>query len=380
MIANQLQQLDHKKLALAGTVGALALALSLFYQSYCRRRSKAAASAVPIFTLGSVISRDGTVVGYRKFCSGGRSSSSSSSSAEQKPTVVALHGGMQASQNFVKLAEALSDEFTVIVPDRRGRGMSGPYPDNDEKEEEGDKRSRRTPLQSDCEDVEALLRETGARHVFALSSGAVIAMQTAVLFPNAMRKLVLYEPPYFIDDSHPAYAGNWIRVYEDYLSRGDLASALATVIRSVEPGPWILRIMIPTWIMASLLRFFVMKSNGEIKDEGGQTRAREEQRLQVPIEALVPTFHYDAQIVMEARGNIERFKGIRAQVLLLGGSKSPAYLKDALGRLEKVIPKVRRVELRGENHVAAANDGNPVRVANELRKFFSEREGGEEKH
>jgi hypothetical protein len=41
-----------------------------------------------------------------------------------------MHTGMQAAQNFMLLAKALSDEFTVYLPDRRGRGLSGPPGEN----------------------------------------------------------------------------------------------------------------------------------------------------------------------------------------------------------------------------------------------------------
>ncbi|MGP8062370.1 MAG: alpha/beta fold hydrolase [Acidimicrobiales bacterium] len=42
------------------------------------------------------------------------------------PSVVLLHGAGQSSGIFSKLARKLNGEFTVYVPDRRGRGMSGP--------------------------------------------------------------------------------------------------------------------------------------------------------------------------------------------------------------------------------------------------------------
>jgi hypothetical protein len=37
---------------------------------------------------------------------------------------------MQASQDFMKLATELSSQFTIYVPDRRGRGLSGPFGNN----------------------------------------------------------------------------------------------------------------------------------------------------------------------------------------------------------------------------------------------------------
>ena len=42
-------------------------------------------------------------------------------------TVLLLHGAASSSYNHTQLAEALADAFTVYVPDRRGRGLSGPY-------------------------------------------------------------------------------------------------------------------------------------------------------------------------------------------------------------------------------------------------------------
>jgi len=48
--------------------------------------------AIPYRT-GSVISRDGTTIGYRPLGSG--------------PAVVLVHGGMQAAQNFMGLARRL---------------------------------------------------------------------------------------------------------------------------------------------------------------------------------------------------------------------------------------------------------------------------------
>jgi len=65
---------------------------------------------------------------------------------------------MEASQHFLQLATLLSDRFTVTLPDRRGRGMSGPF---------GEQYS----VTKDCEDIAALVEQTGAERIFGLSSG-----------------------------------------------------------------------------------------------------------------------------------------------------------------------------------------------------------------
>ncbi len=63
-----------------------------------------------------------------------------------------------------------------------------------------------------------------------------------------------------------------------------------------------------------------------------------------------------------------------AKVLLLGGSKSPAYLRVAVDALEKVLPRGDRHEFAGLDHGASGNAdrrGKPAVVAAELRTFVT---------
>ena len=62
---------------------------------------------------------------------------------------------------------------------------------------------------------------------------------------------------------------------------------------------------------------------------------------------------------------------MKADVLLLGGSKSAPYLRHALDALGGVLPNAQRIELPGVGHLAADNGGKPEIVATELRAFFS---------
>ena len=79
----------------------------------------------------------------------------------------------------------------------------------------------------------------------------------------------------------------------------------------------------------------------------------------------------DATLVADSAGPLDRFAAVTAETLLLGGSRSPAYLTGVLNALEVVLPHVRRVTLDGVGHLAADNTGKPERVAAELRKFLS---------
>src|SRR5262245_38244755 len=147
----------------------------------------------------SVMSRDGTAIGYRQMGAG--------------PGLVLVHGGMQASQNFMKLATALADEFAVYVPDRRGRGLSGPFGDC-------------YNLQRECEDLQAILLQTNAQFVFGLSSGAIICLQAARTVPE-IHKAALYEPPLPVTGLSPA---NWVDAFDAEIAQGDLGAALVTVL------------------------------------------------------------------------------------------------------------------------------------------------------
>ena len=70
-------------------------------------------SSAAQMTTGSVTSADGTVIGYLRLGHG--------------PAVVVLHGSNESARSHIQLALALASEFTVYLPDRRGRGLSGPH-------------------------------------------------------------------------------------------------------------------------------------------------------------------------------------------------------------------------------------------------------------
>jgi ATP/maltotriose-dependent transcriptional regulator MalT len=82
---------------------------------------------------------------------------------------------------------------------------------------------------------------------------------------------------------------------------------------------------------------------------------------------------------VEMSGTLESFRALPAEVLLLGGSKSPKYLKAALDSLEHVLPHATRIEFSGLGHGSPWNfdkqrnpDGNPEVVAAAQRRFFAE--------
>jgi len=79
---------------------------------------------------------------------------------------------------------------------------------------------------------------------------------------------------------------------------------------------------------------------------------REKQTLKpndVSLEALAPTRRFDIQLVKEMDATLENFAEMRAEVLLLGGEKSPAFLRDALSALSQTLPHVKRAVPRSRS-------------------------------
>jgi len=275
---------------------------------------------------GAVTSADGTTIGYRQVGDG--------------PGVVLVHGGGQSSRNLMTLAAILGERFTVYVPDRRGRGMSGSY-----REDHG--------LRTEVEDLTAIVRHTGARNVFGLSVGALIAIEAARTLPEITR-LALYEPPLEYDG---VVQTAWVPRYERELAAGRLAAALVTILKGTADRTAFR--LVPRFVLAGAFGLLIRVTDGRPLPDG-----------MVSPRDLIPTMHYDARTVLEAAGPPGRFAGLSCDVMLLGGSRSARCLAAAVDGLSAAIPRARRVTLPGAGHTAADNGGRPELVAAELRGFF----------
>lgn len=206
--------------------------------------------------------------------------------------------------------------------------------------------------------MDALLTETGAHYVFGVSSGAIICLQAALTLP-AIHKAAIFEPPLLIDGS---MSTGFVKRYDREIAQGKVASALVTAMIASQMGPAVFN-AIPRPLLEWLTKTMMA------------TEDKKATRGDVTMRILAPTLHYDFQLVIETEGALESFKAIRAEVLLLGGSKSPAYLKVALDALETIFPHAKRIEFPGLNHGASGNTnrgGKPEMVAQVLRQFFAQ--------
>ena len=278
-------------------------------------------------TTGSCVSRDGTRISYRQMGEG--------------PGLVLVHGALQSSRSFTSLGAALCDTFTVYIPDRRGRGRSGPFGDS-------------YAMQTEVEDLGALLNKTGSHNVFGLSSGALITLEAALTLP-AIHKIALYEPALEIDGQPSPL--DWVPRYDKELAAGNLPGAMVAIIKGT--GDQSLFTSLPRFVLLPMFKLGMRYQSKRSEDD------------EPSLQALVPTVHFDTRLLMEMAGRLESFRTVRPEVLLLGGARSVAFLTAALDALSAILPNCKRIELPGLGHIAADNAGEPTRVADELRRYFS---------
>jgi len=272
------------------------------------------------FSTSYVTSADGTTIGYRQIGSG--------------PGLVFVHGGARASHHYLRLAEMLSDSYTVYLPDRRGRGLSGP---------KGEDYS----IRREVEDLRSLVQKTNARMLFGHSAGGFIALEAATALP--VEKLALYEPAVSIDGS---VNFDWIHPLEEALARDDGAAAFVFLAKGLHLN-WMSEL--PFWFWYPLARLALRDAEGR------------------EMVSLVPTIVWEAKEIQRLDSTYKKYRSISADTLLLNGSKSPAYLRNILPTLLKTIPHAQHIELSGLNHNAPDQDA-PERIAPELKRFFAERQ------
>ena len=302
-------------------------------KKYSHVENPSAALPTDRYASGSITSSDGTHIEYLQLGQG--------------PGVVLLHGSMESARSHLTLAEGLANAFTVYLPERRGHQLGFPF-------------VKEYNMQKEVEDLAALLEKTGSRHIFGVSAGGLICLQAAHLL-STVEKVALYEPALIVNGS-PSI--DFLPRYNREIARGKTAAALVSGMKGAQLGPPVFN-SIPHWLL-ELLTTLSMKQE-EKKARPGDITMR----------ALAPTLHYDFQLVFEMAESIEKFRTLQAEVLLLGGDKSPAWLKAGLAALETTLPHVKRIEFPGLDHggssdISSTNrSGHPKVVAEELQQFFA---------
>jgi pimeloyl-ACP methyl ester carboxylesterase len=267
-----------------------------------------------------VSSADGTRIGYE--VSGGG------------PGLVIVSGALLGGSDYRRLAALLSESFTVYAVDRRGRGASGA---------QGDAYS----IGKECEDLMAVLRQSGARLVFGHSYGGLVTLQTA-LQPQArhlLDKIALFEPAVSIDGSLPAW---FLPAFSQAVAEGRLARAMALLTKGLQIGGPLGKLPLPP---LTVLSSILLATAGR------------------PFRKTLPTVPAEAAAGIALDGPADTYADIAAHTLLLVGERGPVYLREAATTLAHTIPGACLTSLPSLNHGAPQQAPQPI--AAELRAFFT---------
>ena len=283
-------------------------------------------------TQNAVRSADGARIGYRTYGSG--------------PGLVVVHGAMQSSASQRDLAELLATTgLAVHLLERRGRGLSDPYPS-----------SFSTAVE--VADLAAVLGATGSRMAFGISSGALIVARAAVSL-GSLERIALFEPPLVIGDRRRL---GRIRDHAAALDRGDVAGSMVIAMRAGEMGPSLMR-AVPTPLMRAMTARMLAADTRKAHEPGEATMAE-----------LAPAIREDFAILAEQADRLDEFAAIRATTLVIDGTKTRPYLHAAVEAVAATVPGARRVSIPGVDHGATQNRdqwGKPDLVAPVLADFFA---------
>lgn len=252
----------------------------------------------------TAISADGTAIAF-------------SQQGEGPPLVLvepAAH--FRAFSAFTGLVPLLSDHFTVITYDRRGRGESGDAP--------------ASAPQNEVEDLDAIIAATGSPAlVYGYSSGALLALHAAAA-GSAICALALLEPP--VDLDRPAGSDPLTRELEALIAQGKHEEAVGHFHRSIG---------VPEDMIEDM--------------RGTDAWSR--------MTSVAPTLVYDCRISEETTRELLMAVKVPTQVFDSAGSTDD--LTGSAGQVARLLPDARHASLEGEWHGVA-----PEVIAAELIEFF----------
>jgi pimeloyl-ACP methyl ester carboxylesterase len=254
-----------------------------------------------------VTSPDGTVIGCHLSGTG--------------PRLVLVHGTSGSHGSFDWLQPHLVGSFTLIAIDRRGRGTSGDGSD-------------RYAIDREFEDVAAVVDSFGEpTGVFGHSYGALVALGAAPLARN-LTKLVLYEAPLGVLN----VADHFLERLDELARQGHLEALLTEFYVD-----------------------FVGLSSEQLKAE----RMLPDWGSRVAAAAAISR---ELRAAQEWKPNAKSYQEFTAPALLLLGSESADWARQAAQTATALIKHAQLAILHGQGHIATATA--PELVAAEVTAFL----------
>jgi len=254
----------------------------------------------------TVTSPDGTRIAYERHGGG--------------PPLVLLHGGL-TRRYWAPLVPKFADDYTVLTPDRRGRGESGdtePY-----------------SIEREVEDACAIVDAVGGDPVlFGHSFGGLQAIETARV--TSVAGVVAYEPAYLPDA---------------YRETADLAARMQAHLDAGEPRE------------ATKCHFREVIHGDDVEDLDAWLA--DWSVWPAPVDHVENTVRMDRALESHP---LPDTLDVDAPVLLLTGSEGPSHLRESVRAVHDALPDSRLVEFEGVGHSGPTEA--PERTAAEVRAFI----------
>ena len=248
----------------------------------------------------AAISKDGTVIAYEQSGSG--------------PALILVSAALADRSGNRRLARHLSDRFTVINYDRRGRGASGntsPY-----------------MIEKEVEDIAALVDAGGgSAFLFGNSSGSVLALDAAAHLGPKAKRLYMFEPPFIIDSTHPPMDKTLSEAIDRQVSVGNRGEAVRLFFTKgmgiPSFGVTMMRFLMPGWSKMC---------------------------------SMAHTIPYDLSILGGTQAGqplpAERWKDATVPIKVSVGGRSEAFFHSGAKELVQILPSAQYQSLAGLNHGA----------------------------
>src|SRR4051812_6514609 len=259
------------------------------------------------------VSKDGTRIAFERSGSG--------------PVLVLVDGAL-CFREFGPARDVsaqLTDRFTVVIYDRRGRGESGdtqPY-----------------APQREFEDLAAVIEAVGGdAFVMGQSSGAGIVYRAAAA-GVPMRKLVGYEAPWVgLRTAKDGTPRDYLGELRALLARGENGKAVGYFMVKMVGGPFFLPLMM-----------------------------RLMPKVWKQLQSAATTLPYDTEVMGgQFEPPLDELARIAVPSLVLCGGKSPDAMKAAQQTVAATIPGAEHRILPGQTHQVSASALSPV-----LAEFFT---------
>jgi len=249
------------------------------------------------------------------------------------PGVVCLHANASTSGQWRALSDLLASSYRVLAPDSYGSGKSPEWPSD-----------REITLADEVALVEPVLERAGDPLVLVGHSyGAAIALKAALMRPERVRALALYEPTLFslIEADGPA--------------PNDADGIRDTVVRAsaaLDAGDAV-----------SAARHFIDFWMGE-----GAWQATPDAR-KPPIAASVTNVRRWGHALLHEPAPLDAFRALDVPVLYMTGRRSPLPAHGVARRLLKALPRVEAIEFESLGHMGPVTHPAPVNAA--IRDFLA---------